>query len=116
MADHILTDPEVLQHRHMPKAFTPLLPKHIKIEKLIELLNDGWWQAYDAKQLDETGDPINENAIVDEEERLSTFGGLLQLNGPAGYPFGNWRTTTHIDWKHYAVIYYQAKGRALSLV
>lgn len=115
LADHVLSDAEVLQHRHMPKAFTPLLPKHIKMEKLVDLLNAGWWQAYDAKELDETGDLIHEHAMVDEEDRLNTLGGLLQLNGSAGYPFTNWSTTTHIDWKQYTAIYYQAKGRALTM-
>lgn len=113
LAEQPLTEQEIVNQRHQPKAFTPLLPKHIKMEKLIDLLNEGWWQAFDAKQLDETGDPLDENCVVDEEGRLSTLGGLLQLNGPAGYPFAHWRTTTHIDWKQYQALYYQAKGRAL---
>jgi hypothetical protein len=115
LAEHPLSEQEILHHRHQPKAFTPLLPKHIKMEKLIDLLNEGWWQACDRKQLDETGEPLDEHCIVDEEERLATFGGLLQLNGPAGYPFCHWRTTTHIDWKQYQVMYYQAKGRVLPM-
>ena len=114
-ADHNLTDEEALNQRHQPKAFTPLLPKHIKIEKLMELLNTGWWQAYDDKKLDETGEPLDEHALMDEEERLAIFGGLLQLNGHAGYPFAHWPTTTMIDWKPWQAIYYQAKGRTLPM-
>ncbi len=114
-ADQKLTESEAQQHRHMPKAFTPLLPKHIKIEKLTDLLNGGWWQAFDKKQLDEEGEPLDEELVVDEEERLAIFGGLLQLNGSAGYPFGQWRTTTMIDWRHYQLLQYQAKGRALTM-
>jgi len=114
-ADQKLTDQEALNCRHMPKAFTPLLPKHIKIEKLMDLLNGGWWHAFDAKKLDEDGEPLDEELVVDEEDRLATFGGLLQLNGSAGYPFAHWRTTTMIDWKHYQLLQYQAKGRALPM-
>jgi hypothetical protein len=85
-AEELLSDQDVVRHRHMPKAFTPLLPKHIKMEKLLQVLNAGWWQAYDSKQLDETGDPLSEEALVDEEERLTTLGGLLQLNGDCRLP------------------------------
>lgn len=114
-AEELLSDQDVVRHRHMPKAFTPLLPKQIKMEKLLQVLNAGWWQAYDSKQLDETGDPLNEDALVDEEERLTTLGGMLQLNGAAGYPFTRWRTTTLIQWKPWQAIYYQAKVRALQM-
>lgn len=114
--DERLSELEVLNQRHQPKAFTPLLPKHIQIEKLMALLNEGWWQACDAKQLDDSGEPLDENCVVDEEERLATLGSLLQLNGPAGYPFGHWRTTTHIEWKSWQALYYQAKGRTLQMV
>lgn len=114
-ADQKLSEQEALNQRHQPKAFTPLLPKHIKIEKLMDLLNSGWWHAFDSKKLDEDGEPLNEELIIEEEERLATFGGLLQLNGSAGYPFAQWRTTTHIDWKQYQVLCYQAKGRMLPM-
>jgi hypothetical protein len=115
-ADELLSEAEVLRHRHMPKAFTPLLPKTIKMERLVALLNAGWWHAFDAKQLDETGDPHHEDALVDEEERLTTLGGLLQLNGPAGYPFTRWRSSTSIIWKGWQAAYYQARGRTLQMV
>lgn len=115
-ADQLLTDAEVTRHRHMPKAFTPLLPKTIKMDKFQALLNAGWWQAFDAKQLDETGDLLHEDALIDEEERLTTLGGMLQLNGPAGYPFARWRTSTSIPWKTWQALYYQARGRSLQMV
>lgn len=114
-ADHPLSEQEAINQRHQPKAFTPLLPKHIKIEKLINLLDTGWWHAFATRQLDDTGEPLDENALMDEEERLAIFGGLLQLNGPAGYPFAHWPATTLIDWKPWQALYYQAKGRSLLL-
>src|SRR4029079_13405938 len=58
-ADARLADDEVLHQRHQPKAFTPLLPKDVRIDKFLDLLNVGWWSAYDAKQLDEMGEPLN---------------------------------------------------------
>jgi hypothetical protein len=115
-ADARLSDAEVLHQRHQPKAFTPLLPKDVKIDQVIDMLNVGWWTAYDAKQLDETGEPINEEALVDEEERATALGNLLQLNGTAGYPFTRWRTTNLIDWQAFKAVYYHAKGRALPIV
>lgn len=114
-SEHHLTEPEILAQRHQPKAFTPLLPKHIKMEKLMDLLNAGWWHAHDTKQLDETNEPLDEHCLVDETDRLATLGGMLQLNGPAGYPFAHWRTTSLVDWKSWQAVYYQAKGRALPM-
>ncbi|HMP17079.1 MAG TPA: hypothetical protein PKD72_08665, partial [Gemmatales bacterium] len=114
-ADERLSDQDALRHRHMPKAFTPLLPKTIQMERLMELLNVGWWKAYDTGQLDETGDPLYEDALVDEEERLAQLGAMLQLNGLGGYPFSRWRSTTLIDWKVWKAVYYQAKARTLPI-
>jgi len=116
LADAVLTDAEVLRQRHQPKAFTPILPKAVKIDKLIDLLHAGWWRAYDNRDLDETGEPTNDDALVDEEERATAVGNLLQLNGPAGYPFTRWRTTTAIEWPAFQVVYYQARGRPLTVV
>lgn len=115
-ADARLTDEEVLRQRHQPKAFTPVLPKDVKIDKLINLLNAGWWRAYDAKELDETGEPTNEEALVDEEERATALGNLLRLNGPAGYPFTRWRASSAVEWPAFKAVYYQAKTRSLPVV
>jgi hypothetical protein len=115
-ADARLTDSEVLHQRHQPKAFTPVLPKDVKIDELVTILNAGWWTAYDARELDETGEPTSEEALIDEEERATAVGTLLQLNGKAGYPFTRWRSSTAIEWPAFKAAYYQAKGRALPLV
>jgi hypothetical protein len=115
-ADQRLADPDVIRQRHMPKAFTPLLPKTIKMDKFQQLLDAGWWHAFDTRQLDDTGDLLHEDALVDEEERLTALGGMLQLNGPAGYPYVRWRTSTAIHWKGWQALYYQARGRSLQMI
>ena len=51
-------------------------------------------------------------ALVDEE-RATALGNLMQLNGPAGYPFTRSRTADHITWPEFKALYYQAKGRSL---
>jgi hypothetical protein len=116
LTDKKLSDAEILKERHQPKAFTPLLPKEIKIDQLMELLNAGWWHAYDTKQLDETGEPQHEDALVEEDERLTKLGGMLQLNGKAGYPFAHWRTTKLVDWTRFVAVFYETKSKELPLV
>lgn len=116
LADHRLNDKEVLNQRHQPKAFTPLLPRNVSIEQLQKMLQAGWWQAFDGKQLDEAGELVNDEDMVDEEDRMTALGNLLQLNGNAGYPFVHWRTTKLIDWKRYQALYYSARGRSLTVV
>jgi hypothetical protein len=115
-ADARLSDDEVLHQRHQPKAFTPILRREVTIDQLIGILNAGWWHAHDTKQLDETGEPVTDEALIDEEERLTAIGNLLQLNGPAGYPFTRWRTTTALEWPSYKAVFYQSKARALPVL
>jgi hypothetical protein len=116
LTDKKLSDAEILKERHQPKAFTPLLPKGTRIEIIGELLNAGWWHAYDSKQLDETGEPQHYDALIEEVERLSKFGGLLQLNGKAGYPFAHWQTTKLVDWTEFIAVFYETRNKELPLV
>lgn len=116
LADHRLDDKEVLNQRHQPKAFTPLLPRNVSIDQLQIMLQAGWWQAFDAKQLDEAGELLNEEDMIDEEERMNALGNFLQLNGNTGYPLAYWKTTKLIDWKRYQALYYSARGRTLTVV
>lgn len=116
LTDKEFSDEEIFKQRHQPKAFTPLLPKETKTESLTELLNAGWWHAYDTRQLDETGEPQHDDALIDEEDRLTRLGGLLQLNGKAGYPFAHWRTTKLVDWAKFVAVFYETKSKELPLL
>jgi hypothetical protein len=109
---------EIESQRHTPEIFTTLLPPGKTLDKLIAILNAGWWQAHDNSRLDNDGVMTDEDwdacPFQDEGERLTALGTLLELAGHLEYPFAIWREHSAINWEGYHMLQFGSKPSLLS--
>jgi hypothetical protein len=91
---YFLTEPadrnEVLTQRHTPESFASILPAAKKVEGLNEILNEGYWAAFDNGDLDDEGVPNDDKYFIDEEDRFVRIGKYLEIYPSDDYPFANW--------------------------
>lgn len=91
---YFLTDPakekELIEQRHKPRAFNPILPKGKNVEELNQMLNRGYWNAVDNSDLDDEGCPKGDKYFIDEEERAIEVGKYLEIFNKESYPFIYW--------------------------
>jgi hypothetical protein len=81
---------EILNQRHNPSKFSDLLPPDKTVNGLIEILNRGYWNAFDNNELDKDGIPNDEKYYVDEEQRLKEIGRYLEIYSADDFPYANW--------------------------
>jgi hypothetical protein len=94
--------------RHDPNQLIECLPREVGIEQVATLLNKGWWDAYLHGRLDEDGLEIDDDDYVDEEERMTDFGILLQLSGSEiEYPFTAWGDNNKIKWADFQALVFE---------
>jgi hypothetical protein len=103
-----LRDAQIVQQRHDPERFRPLLPVGRSLEELQSLLNRGWWNAYDSGNLDKNRVVrAGHDGFVCEGERMTAFGTLLQLHGNQDeYPYAAWGVSTGIAWPEFVALRY----------
>lgn len=102
-----LSEEFIASQRHTPEAFTPILPRSVTVAELRALLDRGWWRAHDEGRLDEHGVPVDDEDLLDEGDRMTELGTLLQLHGSAGqYPYSAWSTSEAITWSSFRAIPY----------
>jgi hypothetical protein len=83
---------EILAQRHTPQAFQFIMPVTKNIDGLNEILNEGYWSAFDNGDLDEDGVPNDDKYFIDEEERFVRVGKYLEIFSKDNYPFANWHS------------------------
>jgi hypothetical protein len=111
-----LPEQEIKSQRHTPEAFAPLLADDEALARLRELLDRGWWRAYDAGQLDEDGiPPGDDNAFpfdteADRMAQVAQIVGIPADNEP--YPYAEWRTSPGIDWPSFEFVAYSKSEEA----
>jgi len=81
---------EIINQRHDAAKFLELLPPDKSIEGLNEILNRGYWQAFDNNDIDMDGIPKGENYDVDEEQRLKEIGRYLEIYNGDHFPYASW--------------------------
>lgn len=82
-----------------------ILPPAAAIDKIAEVLNEGFWNEHDntppIKILDEQG----ERKYLFEENRMEDFAALLEINGKGGgYPFLGWDVPGHMNWQGFKAL------------
>jgi len=91
---YFLTEPadkkEVLSQRHTPECFSNILPTTKCIDGLNEILNEGYWVAFDNEELDEDGVSDDDNYFIDEQARFERLGKYLEIYSKDDYPFADW--------------------------
>lgn len=99
--------------RHTPSKLEPILPSDVTVEQVDDLLQNGWWNAYEHNQLDRDGlAPEDDDEYIEEEERMSEFGALLELNGQTGeYPYTAWRDAEDIPWETFWAVQYEGGSK-----
>jgi hypothetical protein len=104
-----LPDVRVLEQRHDPQPFLELLPDGVSLEEFQEILDRGWWSAYNGGRLDTDGVmSCDEPGFVFEGERMIAIGNLLQLHGQnKGYPFAGWADDKSIEWSTFHELHFQ---------
>lgn len=85
-ADH----EEVLGQRQTPEHFSYILPVTKNVDSLNEILNEGYWSAFDNGDLDEHGVPVDDKYFIDEEDRFVRVGKYLEIFSKDEYPFADW--------------------------
>ncbi len=83
---------EVLAQRHTPEFFSNILPATNNIVILNEILNEGYWSAFDNGNLDEDGVPSDDKYIIDEQDRFERIGKYLEIFSKDDYPFADWHS------------------------
>jgi len=81
---------EVLSQRHTPESFLTILPAGKNIEGLNEILNEGYWNAFDNGDLDKDGIPNDGKYFIDEQDRFERIGKYLEIFSKDDYPFADW--------------------------
>ncbi len=81
---------EIISQRHDTRKFSQILPNNKSIDGLTEILDRGYWQAFDNKDLDEDGIPNDEKYDIIEEDRLKELGRYLEIYSADNFPFANW--------------------------
>lgn len=80
----------IIGQRHDPRHFAAILPTGKTVQGLNEILDQGYWNAFDNKDLDEEGTPNDDKYYIDEESRLVDIGMYLEIFNDTEYPFANW--------------------------
>jgi hypothetical protein len=81
---------EIISQRHDTRKFSQILPNNKSIDGLTEILDRGYWQAFDNKDLDEDGIPNDEKYDIIEEDRLREIGRYLEIYTADNFPYANW--------------------------
>jgi hypothetical protein len=81
---------EIVSQRHDTQQFSEILPDNKDIARLTEILDRGYWQAFDNNNLDSDGIPNDEKYDTIEEERLKRIGQYLEIYTADNFPFANW--------------------------
>jgi hypothetical protein len=81
---------DIIAQRQDPEKFITILPEGKTIGGLSEILDRGYWKAFDNGDLDNDGYPTDEKYDVDEEQRLKDLGCYLEIYGSNSFPFANW--------------------------
>ncbi|MBT1705184.1 hypothetical protein [Chryseosolibacter indicus] len=91
---YFLNDPlprkEVMEQRHDVQRFSGILPEQKNIKELSNILDRGYWQAFDNNDLDEDGTPNDDKYEVIEEDRLKELGQYLEIYTADNFPYANW--------------------------
>jgi hypothetical protein len=91
---YFLTEPadkeEVLSQRHTPESFSNILPATKNTAALNEILNEGYWEAFDNDELDEDGVPNDDKYFIDEQDRFERAGKYLEIYSNDDYLFADW--------------------------
>lgn len=91
---YFLTEPadkeEVLSQRHIPESFSLILPVTKNTDDLNQILNEGYWEAFDNDELDEDGVPGDDKYFIDEQDRFERIGKYLEIYSKDDYPFADW--------------------------
>jgi hypothetical protein len=88
-----------------------LLPEGHTVAELQSLLNRGWWNAYNAGNLDEDGVAKSDDGFDFESERMAAFGTLLQLHGAGGeYPYAAWGESKNVRWPEFIALRYREQS------
>jgi hypothetical protein len=90
----VLPESEIISQRHDVQHFATLLPNNKGAEELTEILDQGYWQAFDNDDLDDDGIPFEEYDIV-EEDRLKEIGKYLEIYTADCFPYANWYNDIH---------------------
>jgi len=106
-----LPDAQIEEQPHSVEPLKPLLPAGHSLDELHDLLNRGWWSAYDAGILDENGVVQGDDDGFDfEGERMTAFGELLQLHGTQeDYPYAAWGEGASIAWSDFVALRYRER-------
>jgi hypothetical protein len=83
---------EILTQRHTPQYFSPIMPATKSVDNLNEILNEGYWTAFDKGELDEEGVPTDDRYFIEEENRFVRVGKYLEIFLKDDYPFADWRS------------------------
>lgn len=81
---------EIISQRHDTKEFSALLPADKNVNSLNKILSEGYWNAFDNKDLDEDGVPNDDKYFIDELDRFERIGKYLEIYSSNEYPFANW--------------------------
>jgi hypothetical protein len=79
---------EIISQRHDTKKFLQILPDKKTVDGLTEILDRGYWQAFDNNDLD--GIPNDEKYEIIEEDRLKEIGRYLEIYTADSFPYANW--------------------------
>lgn len=104
-----LPDDKILEQHHDPQSFRELLPEGVSLDDFLEILDRGWWSAYNGGRLDADGvTAADEPGFVFEGERMIEIGNLLQLHGRnEGYPFAGFADDQSIHWRKFHELQFQ---------
>jgi hypothetical protein len=83
---------EVLTQRHTPQSFSFIMPATKNVASLNEILDEGYWTAFDNDKLDEEGVPSDDKFFIDEEDRFVRIGKYLEIFSKEDYPFADWHS------------------------
>lgn len=85
-----LSKDEVISQRHDATPFSKILPGNKSIEGLNQILDRGYWQAFDNDDLDKDGTPNGDRYDTVEEDRLKEIGSYLEIYSNDDFPYANW--------------------------
>ena len=85
-----LSKTAIIAQRHEPEKFFEILPPNKSSDGLNEILNRGYWQAFDNDDLDADGIPNDDKYDAIEEDRLTEIAKYLEIFSAENFPFANW--------------------------
>jgi len=104
-----LSNAEIEDQRHTPEVFRPFLESDAALDEVRELLDRGYWRAYDEGRLDADGVASDVFPFDSEGDRMTELGTLLGIpSRGVRYPFAAWRGSEEIGWSDFELVVYQA--------